>query len=46
MQAIVETLFDLICLISVITIRMLMIPKTCAYVWTILISYNSMKYNK
>ena len=27
-------------------IGMLMIPKTCAYVWTVLIGYNSMKNNK
>ena len=24
-------------------IGMLMIPKTCAYVWTVLIGYNAMK---
>ena len=27
-------------------IGMLMIPKTCAYVWTVLIGYNSMKKSK
>lgn len=75
MQAIVETLFDAVYLISVITIGvlmirgckkesqfrlfgwmavvlwadtvpvigMLMIPKTCAYVWTVLIGYFAMK---
>ena len=75
MQAIMETLFDAVYLISVITlgilmirgsrgngqfrlfgvmavvlwadvnplIGMLMIPKTCAYVWTVLIGYNAMK---
>ena len=37
MQAIVETLFDAVYLISVIAIGMLMIPKTCACVWTVLI---------
>ena len=29
----------------VITIGMLMIPKTCAYVWTVFIGYVSMKKN-
>ena len=75
MQAMVETLFDAVYLISVITIGvlmicgskgnaqfklfglmavvlwadtfpmigMLMIPKTCAYVWTVLIGYSAMK---
>ena len=75
MQAIMETLFDAVYLISVITIGigmirgsggkdqfrlfgymavvlwadtvpmigMLMIPKTCAYVWTVLIGYWSMR---
>lgn len=75
MQAIVETLFDTVYLISVITIGilmirgsrgehqfrlfgwmavvlwadtipligMLMIPKTCAYVWTVLMGYFAMK---
>ncbi len=75
MQAIGETLFDVVYLISVITIGilmirgskgnrqfrlfgwmavvlwadaipmigMLMIPKTCAYVWTVLIGYFAMK---
>ena len=75
MQAIVETLFDAVYLISVITIGilmirgskgnsqfrlfgwmavvlgadivpmigMLMIPKTCAYVWTVLIGYFAMR---
>lgn len=43
MQAIVETLFDSVYLISVITIGMLMIPKTCAYVWIVLIGYFAMK---
>lgn len=87
MQAIVETLFDTVYLISAITIGilmirkskgnrqftmfgimavllgsgdafyipvvlwadvipmigMLMIPKTCAYVWTVVIGYNAMK---
>ena len=75
MQAIVETLFDAVYLISVITIGilmirgskgerqfrlfgwmavvlgadavpmigMLMIPKTCAYVWTVLIGFFAMR---
>lgn len=43
MQAIVETLFDAVYLITVITIGILMIPKTCAYVWTVLIGYFAMK---
>lgn len=75
MQAIGETLFDVVYLISVITIGilmirgskgnrqfrlfgwmavvlwadaipmigMLMIPKTCVYVWTVLIGYFAMK---
>ena len=43
MQAIVETLFDAVYLISVIAIGMLMIPKTCAYVWTVLIGWFAMK---
>ena len=75
MQAIMETLFDAVYLISVITlgilmirgskgnrqfrlfgvmavvlwadvmpmIGMLMIPKTCAYMWTVLIGYFAMK---
>ena len=43
MQALVETVFDAVYLISVITIGILMIPKTCAYVWTILIGFFAMK---
>ena len=75
MQALVETLFDAVYLISVITIGilmirgskgerqfrlfgwmavvlgadavpmigMLMIPKTCAYVWTVLIGFFAMR---
>lgn len=27
-------------------VGMLMIPKTCAYVWVVLIGYNAMKGNK
>lgn len=27
-------------------IGMLMIPKTCAYVWTVMIGFNSMKQEK
>ena len=30
-------------LITAVTIGMLMIPKTCAYVWTVLIGYKAMK---
>lgn len=43
MQAIVETLFDAAYLSTVITLGILMIPKTCAYVWTVLIGYKAMK---
>ena len=63
MRALFETLFDIVYLMTVITIvlsfgfyipvvlwaevvpaiGMLMIPKTCAYVWTVLIGYNAMK---
>lgn len=63
MQAVGETLFDVIYLSTVITIvlsfafyipvvlwadaypliGLLMMPKTCAYVWTVLIGYRSMK---
>ena len=28
---------------AVLMIGMLMIPKTCAYVWTVMIGYNAMK---
>ncbi len=44
MQAIVETLFDAVYLITVITVGILMIPKTCTYVWTVLIGYFAMKH--
>ena len=63
MQAVGETLFDVIYLSTVITIvlsfafyipvvlwadaypliGLLMMPKTCAYVWTVLIGYMSMR---
>ena len=45
MQAIVETLFDSVYLISVIIVGILMI-KTCAYVWTVLIGCFAMKQER
>ena len=43
MQTVFETLFDIVYLVTVVTLIVLMIPKTCAYVWTVLSGFNAMK---
>ena len=44
-EAIMNTSFSMLCIcgVALMVIGMLMIPKTCAYVWTVLIGYRSMK---
>lgn len=42
MQTVFETPFDIVYLVTVVTLIGLMIPKTCACVWTVLIGFNAM----
>ena len=44
-EAIMNTSFSMLCIcgVALMVIGMLMIPKTCAYVWTVLIGYKTMK---
>ena len=44
-EAIMNTSFSMLCIcgVALMVIGMLMIPKTCAYVWTVLIGYRAMK---
>ena len=43
MQTVFETPFDTVYLVTVVTLIVLMIPRTCACVWTVLIEFNAMK---
>ena len=44
-ETIMNTSFSMLCIcgVALMVIGMLMIPKTCAYVWTVLIGYKTMK---
>lgn len=44
-ETIMNTSFSMLCIcgVALMVIGMLMIPKTCAYVWTVLIGYRAMK---
>ena len=44
-EVIMNTSFSMLCIcgVALMVIGMLMIPKTCAYVWTVLIGYRAMK---
>ena len=44
-EMIMNTSFSMLCIcgVALMVIGMLMIPKTCAYVWTVLIGYKTMK---
>ena len=44
-EVIMNTSFSMLCIcgVALMVIGMLMIPKTCAYVWTVLIGYKTMK---
>ena len=44
-ETIMNTSFSMLCIcgVALMVIGMLMIPKTCAYVWTVLIEYKTMK---
>ena len=44
-EAIMNTSFSMLCIcgVALMVIGMLMIPKTCAYVWTVLIGYKTME---
>ena len=44
-EAIMNTSFSMLCIcgVALMVIGMLMIPKTCEYVWTVLIGYRAMK---
>ena len=44
-ETIMNTSFSMLCIcgVALMVIGMLMIPKTCAYVWTVLIVYKTMK---
>ena len=44
-KTIMNTSFSMLCIcgVALMVIGMLMIPKTCAYVWTVLIGYKTMK---
>ena len=43
MQAVAETVFDIFYLVTVVALGILMIPKTCAYVWIVLMGWRMMK---
>ena len=44
-ETIMNTSFSMLCIcgVALMVIGMLMIPKTCAYVWTVLIGYKTME---
>ena len=44
-ETIMNTSFSMLCIcgVALMVIGMLMIPKTCAYVWTVLIGFRAMK---